>query len=335
MKPIAGNTTTLRLKVCRALFGIALSSAAFGLSGCDEAEPEGVRYSNSPVTVATRFFPGSITSEHNEFDLALMPDGQRIYFTRRIEGEVQKILYSDFDGTTWSDPVLAPFSTDRDETPAVSPDGRYMHFGSQREIPGRPNLGGFDMNVWRMERTEAGWSEPVPLPAPLNLVQAEGENWPIAQNNLMSTIDGETYIFGTMNPGAPGIQAYTTTFDGSDYSEPELIEGLFEDPSTWIYSPILSPDGRYLFFNTYEAPDGIGGEDIYVSQRTESGWSRAVNLGPVVNSEGEEGSPRFSPDGYYFFFVHADNLGDDEYGSWDIHYIETEYLELESLFDSR
>ena len=304
------------------------------LSSCSESEPEAVRYSDGPVTVATRFFPGSITSEHNEFDLALMPDGRRIYFTRRIEGEVQKILYSDFDGTDWSDPVLAPFSTDRDETPAVSPDGRFMHFGSQREIPGRPNLGGFDMNVWRMEWTADGWSDPVPLPAPLNLVQAEGENWPVAQNNLMSTIDGETYIFGTMNPGAPGIQAYTTTFDGSEYSEPEVIEGLFEDPSTWIYSPILSPDGQYLFFNTYEAPGGTGGEDIYVSRHTDSGWSQAVNLGPVVNSEGEEGSARFSPDGHYFFFVHADNLGDDEYSSWDIHYIETRYLQLESLFDS-
>ena len=302
--------------------GVALFSMAFGPSGCSEPATEGVRYSEDPVTVATRFFPGSITSEHNEF-------------ARRIEGEVQKILYSDFDGETWSDPVLAPFSTDRDETPAISPDGRFMHFGSQREIPGRPNLGGFDMNVWRMQQTADGWSDPVPLPAPLNLVQADGENWPVAQNNLMWTIDGETYIFGTMNPGAPGIQAYTTTFDGTEYSEPQLIEGLFEDPSTWIYSPVLSPDGQYLFFNTYEAPGGTGGEDIYVSQRTDSGWSLAVNLGPVVNTEGEEGAPRFSPDGHYFFFVHADNLGDDEYGSWDIHFIETRYLGLESLFDSR
>ena len=148
MKTMAGNRTSFGLEVCRALVGIGLTSIAFGLSGCSKAESGGVRYSNGPVMAATRFFPGSITSEHDEFDLALMPDGRRIYFTRRIEGDIQKILYSDFDGTTWSDPILAPFSTDRDETPAVSPDGRFMHFGSQREIPGRPNLGGFDMNVW-------------------------------------------------------------------------------------------------------------------------------------------------------------------------------------------
>ncbi len=314
-----------------------ISVAALGAVACTaerEPGPAGVRYADGPVTEATPFFPGVINSEHNEFDLALTPDGKGLYFTRRVEGEPQKILYSEFDGASWSAPVLAPFSTDRDETPAVSPDGRYLHFGSQREIPGRPNLGGFDMNVWRVERTEDGWSAPEPLPEPINLVQKEGENWPVAGNNLFSTVDGVTYYFTTMYPGAGAIELYATDFDGNTYSEPQRIDGLFEEEGVWIYSAFLSPDGKYLFFNSYDAPGGTGGEDIFVARKTPAGWSKAVNLGPMVNSTGEESSPRFSPDGRYFFFTHADRFGEDDYSDWDIFVIETRYLGLETLWST-
>lgn len=312
-------------------------AVVIGLAGtaCEaERESPAIRYTSDAVNEATPFVPGTISSEHNEFDLALTPDGKGLYFTRRVEGEPQKVLYSEFDGTNWSEPVLAPFSTDRDETPAVNPDGRFLHFGSQREIPGRPNLGGFDMNVWRVERIEDGWSEPEPLPEPINLVQKEGENWPVAGNNLFSTVDGVTYYFTSMYPGAGAIELYATDFDGSTYSEPRRIDGLFEEEGVWIYSAFLSPDGDYLLFNSYDAPGGTGGEDIFVSKKTATGWSQAVNIGPAVNTAGEESSPRFSPDGRYFFFTHADKFGEDDYSDWDIYFLETRYLGLETLWST-
>ena len=56
------------------------------------------------------------------------------------------------------------------------------------------------------------------------------------------------------------------------------------------------------------------------------------NLEAVVNSKDEESGPRFSRDGKYFFFNRAKDLGNYEYGEWDIFYIETEFLQLEDLF---
>ncbi|MEQ8706830.1 MAG: carboxypeptidase regulatory-like domain-containing protein [Phaeodactylibacter sp.] len=63
--------------------------------------------------------------------------------------------------------------------------------------------------------------------------------------------------------------------------------------------PNISPDGNTLYFAS-DRPDGFGGFDIYVSYRMGNTWSAPENLGPVVNSPGDEISPFH--DGDYLFF---------------------------------
>ncbi|NNK17621.1 MAG: hypothetical protein HKP49_00550, partial [Maribacter sp.] len=99
------------------------------------------------------------------------------------------------------------------------------------------------------------------------------------------------------------------------------------------YSAVVSPDGKYLVFNSYGAPGGAGGEDIFVSKKNGADWSKAKPIGPKINSINEESGPRFSRDGKYFFYTTAKNLGNYEYGEWDIYFIETEYLQLDKLFE--
>ena len=93
----------------------------------------------------------------------------------------KKYITSDFINGKWTQPQVASFSTDRDDSPSISPDGNYFFFASERPIPGQPNKGNFDMNVWMMKRTSDGWDEPVALPEPINYVQIEGEEWPFFQ----------------------------------------------------------------------------------------------------------------------------------------------------------
>lgn len=308
-------------------------SAFFFLFSCGKKDSEGIRYSKEEVQTPQLFAPGVIsTEEANEFDLCFNPDGKTVYFTRRIPGTKQQIYRTDYNNETWTKPVVAPFSTDRDETPFITPDGEVFYFGSERPIPGKPNLGGFDMNVWKMVKEGDSWSEPEPLSSPINEVQVEGENWPSSNNNFLFSLDGKQHYYTTMVRGSKTIDVYTVDLKNGQFGEPKRIEGLFENDSLWKYSASVSPNGKYLVFNSYAAPGGKGGEDLYVSQRTEAGWSKAKGI-DLINSEGEESSGRFSPDGRYFFFTHADNLGNDEYGPWSIYYIETSYLKLETLFD--
>ena len=44
--------------------------------------------------------------------------------------------------------------------------------------------------------------------------------------------------------------------------------------------------------------------DLYISFAGNDGsWSKAVNMGPVINSNGRDFTPMLSPDGTYLFFT--------------------------------
>ena len=299
----------------------------------DKKIPE-IQYSKDIVSKPIPFAKGIIsTTDNSEFELTFSTDGLKTYFSRRAPEKKQKIYVSDFKNGKWTTPKLADFSNDRDETAHITPNGKFFFFGSERPIPNQPNKGNFDMNIWMMEKTDNGWSEPMPLPEPINAVQIEKEEWPSSNNNFFFTNDNETFYFTTMMRGTKSIKLYETKFDGKTFSEPKAIDGIFDDEKFWIYSAVISPDGNYLVFNSYDAPGGTGGEDIFVCKKTKNGWSKAKPIGQLVNSKDEESSPRFSKDGKYFFFSRAENLGNYEYGEWSIFYVEAEYLNLDKIFE--
>ncbi len=52
-------------------------------------------------------------------------------------------------------------------------------------------------------------------------------------------------------------------------------------------TPYLNQDGTKLYFSS-NMPGGYGGFDIYVCDKNDSTWSKPVNLGPKINSSGDE-----------------------------------------------
>jgi len=64
--------------------------------------------------------------------------------------------------------------------------------------------------------------------------------------------------------------------------------------------PAISPDGNTLYF-TSNRNGGLGETDIYSISRVNGNWSAPVNLGSVINTEGEECFPYVADDGTLFF----------------------------------
>ncbi len=65
----------------------------------------------------------------------------------------------------------------------------------------------------------------------------------------------------------------------------------------------LSPDGNTMYFAS-DMPGGYGKSDIYVTHRkSDGGWIKPENLGPVVNTEGDEKFPYYDSEGNYLFFA--------------------------------
>jgi hypothetical protein len=88
----------------------------------------------------------------------------------------------------------------------------------------------------------------------------------------------------------------------SDWSVPvnlgPVINSAFSDQG-----PAISKDGLSLYI-TSNRPGGLGGFDMYVSQRAsvDDPWGSPVNLGPTVNTAFDEGEQGFSRDGHFLFF---------------------------------
>ena len=65
--------------------------------------------------------------------------------------------------------------------------------------------------------------------------------------------------------------------------------------------PAVSKDGEYIVYAS-EAPGGQGGTDLYVAALDAKGSiGEPINLGPKVNTSGNEYFPWFSPEGQLFF----------------------------------
>lgn len=96
--------------------------------------------------------------------------------------------------------------------------------------------------------------------------------------------------------GALGL--YFATLDNGTWTAPIPFEHNHTKYSTM--HPAMSMDGQTMIFAS-DRPGGLGGVDLYRSDRLETGWSEPQNLGPLINGPGNEAFPSFGPDGTLYF----------------------------------
>ena len=82
-----------------------------------------------------------------------------------------------------------------------------------------------------------------------------------------------------------------------------------------VYHPSLSKDGTKLYFAS-DMPGGVGGTDIYVSVVNKDGsLGKPQNMGPIVNTEGNEAFPFVHPEEGTLYFSSDGLVG---YGLMDV-----------------
>lgn len=100
-------------------------------------------------------------------------------------------------------------------------------------------------------------------------------------------------------------------------------------PACEYFPNVTADDNTFLFTRNsiVTGPNGVGQrsqEDFYISYRGDDGkWSTAKNLGPPINTQGNEGAPSLSADGRYLYFAACEEIdgyggGRMGYGSCDI-----------------
>ncbi|GAA4302549.1 OmpA family protein [Compostibacter hankyongensis] len=139
-------------------------------------------------------------------------------------------------------------------------------------------------------RPDSSWSKALSIGTPVNTTFNEGAQT-ISQ-------DGRLLLYTLCNtPGGYGsCDIFYTVRTATGWTTPRNI-GAPVNTEYWDTQPCLSPDNRDLYFVS-NRPGGYGGSDIYVSHLRPGGtWSKPENLGPGINTSGNESSP----------FIHADN----------------------------
>lgn len=152
------------------------------------------------------------------------------------------------------------------------------------------------------------WTKAVPLPGDINSSQNEGAS------NISQ--DGQWLIFTGCNfpYGYGSCDLYISYLTPEGWSKPENMGNRINTES-WESAPSLSPDKRDLYFASGR-PGGYGGQDLYVTHRLPNGrWSDPENLGPEINTIGDESAPYIHADNQTLYFTSGGHLG---YGGTDL-----------------
>jgi Tol biopolymer transport system component len=238
------------------------------------------------------FAPGIVSIEDGkEYKITISPDLQEIFFTRRTpNGRNDRIWYTRLENGALTTPQLAPFAYDSLESDACfTPDGRRLYFNSRRPLPGEETLSE-RQNVWFVDRTEEGWSEPQFLGPPLN------DYRPV----YFSIADDGTLYFTRSSPR----EIWYAELQDGEYGEaqrlPDEVNALRD-----IAHPAVAPDESYIVVDSvyFEGERLAGG--LYISFRKPDGsWTEMVSMHEALNASETDiyASARISPDGKYLFF---------------------------------
>jgi WD40-like Beta Propeller Repeat len=156
---------------------------------------------------------------------------------------------------------------------------------------------------WRILRshcTGSHWDTPTDAPFAGHGVEAD----PYFTPNGKSVYFISSRTTGTNKSKDLDIWRAVRASDGHWLAPERLPEPVNSDEAEWFPRP--SVDG-WLYFGS-NRPGGIGKNDIWRAREGKPGIWRTENLGPSVNSAGDEYEPLPSPDGRRLIVATADGL---------------------------
>lgn len=207
-------------------------------------------------------------------------------------------VYSKLVNGRWSEPAPAPFSRLGwgDDVPIFAPDGQRLYFLSAR--PTGAEEGEQAERIWHVTRGDQGWSEPRIIDGGPNTLDLHWEFSVAANGNIYSPGDGDIYVSRLADgvyqaPENLGEPVNSDAVEMMPFIAPDESYLIFararhsenrgyidlwisfrDEPGSWTVPlnlgqpvntraneicPIVSPDGKYLFFNSSR----FGNDDNY------------------------------------------------------------------------
>ena len=125
----------------------------------------------------------------------------------------------------------------------------------------------------------------------------------VNEGSITFSKDGMFMIFAKGNDGKSSgrnnVDLYYSRYRSNKWQTPRLLN--INNSKSWDSTPFLSVDGKSLYFASNRS-NGYGGTDIYKANLNKRGrWVNLQNLGPEINTPGNEMYPYVSEDGKLYF----------------------------------
>ncbi len=169
---------------------------------------------------------------------------------------------------------------------------------------------GVPSNNMFMSRKDAGgkWEKPAVLGEEINTVDND-------EGACSFSPDGKVMYFTKARQvvnSEVGTEIFSSNRAGGTWSAPKKIK-VFADSTVSVAHPAMAPDGQTLYFVS-DAKNGQGGKDIWKATLENGECKYIENLGPEINTPGDEMFPTMRADGTLYF----SSNGIPGYGGLDI-----------------
>lgn len=209
---------------------------------------------------------------------ALTVDEKQLFFTARSSESDEDIYFSEMENGSWTAPksVSDSINTNFNEgTCTISADGKMLVFTS---CEGRENFGSCDL--YFSQKIKGQWSEPKNLGIKIN-----SPYWD-SQPSLSS--DGHRLYFSSDRPLGVGRKDLYVSY-WNEKTGWQQAQNLGETINTFgdEVSPFIHANSKTLFFAS-NIHQGMGGFDLFLSQKEGESFSTPENLGYPINTEEDQ-----------------------------------------------
>jgi WD40 repeat protein len=194
---------------------------------------------------------------------------------------------------------------EHDYSPVFDVESNTLYFNSYRDDNSRG-----EADVFRVKIENGMWGK----------VENAGKSFNTSDDDgsLSMAKDGYTVVFASKgrDGGFGDVDLYSARID--DERKLNNITNLGDkvNSSSWESQPSVTGDGLTMYFAS-DRPGGFGGTDIWVTTNDGWGkWSKPINLGPSINTDGDEAAPNITPEGGTLYFS---SNGISGYGKQDIY----------------
>jgi len=248
-----------------------------------------------PGKEAELFAPGIVSkADRHEFGITFSKAGDECYLG--VDEGNRNVTYGfQLTDGVWSQAkALMPTATGSYHDPMLSLDESRLYYiahGTRTK-----KLGEKDANLWYLERTATGWSSPSKLDTTVNTLANEFYISSGESGNLYFASNKQAAVNEPYN-----YDIYMASPQGNTYASPIRLPATINS-GRYEADAFVAPDESYLIFASVRK-DGLGHGDLYISFKTEKGWTAAKNMGTAVNNDKHQLCPFVSRDGKYLFFT--------------------------------